>query len=186
MADIYSVDTLRSLDSEPANSNIKEGEPAVRLDGGGVDPLDVSTDTEIDALVVHEREGDANPRYETDYVSYSELYTYKPAGNKSDEDFDDRVPLLPLQPNDVVRTYSIEDETVDEPTFTENDLVGFIDLGNGPRLVPSGYTDGDGNTYSESDTGDFVAFGYVDKLPTHKTQRSGYGELIPVRFNDEV
>lgn len=185
MADFISVDTTHSLDSELANSNIKEGEPAVRASGGGVDPLDVTNDVDIDHIVVHQRTGDHNLRYDTDYQSYSELYTYKPAGNKPDEDYDDRVPLRPLAEHDVVRTIAVEDTGETEPTFSENELVGFVDLGNGPRLVPDEYSTG-GTTYSEDAAGDFVAFGYVDKLPDHKTQRSGYGELIPVRVADDV
>lgn len=185
MADIYSVDTLRSLDSEPANSNIKEGEPCVRSSGGGVDPIDTSNDPDIDYLAVHQRTGDHTSRYETDYVSYADLYTYKPAGNKSDEDFDDRVPLRPLSEHDVIRTYSVEDTNATEPTFTENEKVGFVDLGNGPRLAPDGYTTG-GTTYGEGNTGDFVNLGYVDKLSDHKDKRTGYNELIPVRVADDV
>lgn len=186
-SDFIAVDTLRSYDSEPANSNISVGEPAVRLVGGGVDPLDPSSDTEIDFIVGYNPVGDHVERYETDYTSYGDLYVYKPAGNKSDEDFDDLVTaLIPLTDKDVVRAISIEDTTVTEPTFEENEVVGFVDLGNGPRLAPDNYTDGNGNTYGEDDAGDFVAFGRVDKLPDHKTQRSGYGELVPVRYDPEL
>jgi hypothetical protein len=184
--DYIAVDTLRSYDSEPANSNIKVGEPAVRLSGGGVDPLDPSSDTEVNYVVGYDREGDHNERYDTDYSSYTELYTYKPSGNKSDEDWDDRVTaLIPLTDKDVVRFISVQDTGETEPTFGENNKVGFVDLGNGPRLVESGYSTG-GTTYSESDAGDFVAVGYVDELPTHKTQRTGYGKLIPVRIDPEL
>ena len=188
MADYVSIDTLRSLDSEPANSTIKEAEPAVRLSGGGVRPLDVVNDTEIDYLVVHQRTGAHNLRYETDFQAYGDLYTYQPASAKADEDFDDRVPLLPLTKHDHVRVISIEDDTEPEPTFTQGDLVGFVDFGNGPRLVPSGYTDSASTTYSEAGAGDFVAFGHVDKVSAveHKTSFSGHGELIPVRYDDEV
>lgn len=180
--DFVAVDTARSYDSEPASENIEVTEPAVRLSGGGVRPLDVVNDTEIDYIVGYDRVGDHVERYETDYVSYTDLYTYKPAANKADEDYDDIVTaLIPLVDKDVVRPTSLEDTSETEPTFTENDEVGFVDFGNGPRLVEAGYTDSAGTVYGDGGTGDFVSFGRVDKLPSHKTQRSGYGELIPVR-----
>jgi hypothetical protein len=185
MGDVFSVDTQRSLDSELADASIKAGEPAVRAVGGGVSPLDVTSDTTVDALVVHERAADSNARYEFEYTSYDDLYTYEPAGNKSDEDYDDRVPLLPLTKKDHIRTYAIEDTSVTEPTYEENDEVGFIDLGNGPRLVPAGYSTG-GTQYGDGGTGDFVSIGVVDNLPTHKTQKRGYDILVPVRVENNV
>lgn len=185
MGDVFTVDTARSLDSELANASIKAGEPAVRLSGGGVEPLDVANDTEVDALVVYERAADSNSRYEFEYTSYSDLYTYEPAANKSDEDYDDRVPLLPLTKKDHIRTYSIEDTSATEPSFSENDEVGFIDLGNGPRLVPAGYTTG-GTQYGDGGTGDYVAIGVVDKLHTHQNFDTAYDELIPVRVTENI
>lgn len=181
MADFIGVDTIRSTDSELANSTIKVGEPATRISGGGVDPLDTANDTEVDFVVAHARSGDHNERYETDFATYADLYTYEPAANKADEDWDDRVPLQPVTDKDVVRSLSIEDDTQPEPSFANNEVVGFIDLGNGPRLVPEGYTDSGGTQYGNGGTGDFVAFGEVDVQSPKKTTKTGYGQYIPVR-----
>lgn len=181
MADIFSVDTARSLDSELVTEAIKEGEPVTRASGGGLNLLDVTSDTEVDYLCVHQRTGDHNPRYDTEYESYSDLYTYEPASAKANESFDDRAPILPLVDKDVVRSYSIEDDTEPSPSFTENDEVGYVDFGNGPRLVPAGYTDSGGTVYGDGGTGDFVSFGNVDRLPDHKKGIDGFGELVPVR-----
>jgi hypothetical protein len=183
MGDVFTIDTTRSLDSELANATIMGGEPAVRLTGGGVRPLDVSSDSMADAIVVHERAGDWNERYEFEYISYSDLYTYEPAGNKADEDFDDRVPLYPLTKKDVVRFPSVEDTSATEPTYEENEPVGFSDIDGRPRLVPDGYTTG-GTTYGDGDAGDWVRAGVVDNLPVHKTKKTGYNELIPVRVTN--
>jgi len=186
MADIIAVDTARSNDSELVDENIKVGEPAVRKSGGGLRQLDASSDTDVDYIVLYEREGDHVLEYETDFVSYSELYTYKPASNKPDEDWDDRAVLLPLTEKDVVRALTPEDETLSEPTFTNNDVVGFINAPNGPRLVPDGYTDdfsGASTTYTESN-GNFVKLGEVDVQAPFKTIRGGYGEYIGVRVTD--
>lgn len=183
MADIFCVDTIRSIDSEVASSNIEGGEPAVRLsDDGGVRPLDVANDSApVHYAVAHWREADWNLEFRTDYTSYSALYTYKPAANKSDEDWDDRVPLQPLMDKDVFRFQTIEDTSATAPSIEENDEVGFIDLGNGPRLVQSGYTNG-GTTYSSSGAGNFVSVGVADELAPYKSIETNYGELVPVRM----
>lgn len=183
MSDFIAVDTLRSYDSEGATEDIRVGEPVTRADGGGAVLLDASSDSEVDYVAGYERYGDQVEEYPTDYTSYSELYTYKPASNKSDEGWDDDVPIIPLTDKDVVRALSIEDESTTEPTFTENDVVGFINAPNGPRLVPEGYTDdfsGASTTYNEAN-GNFVPLGGVDVQAPHKSTRGGHGELIPVR-----
>jgi hypothetical protein len=178
--DIFGVDTHRSTDSELVTEDIKEGEPVVRQSGGGLRLLDVASDSEVDYLVVHERDGDHNPRYDNTYESYSDLYTYQPASNK-DDDFDDRAPIVGLVDKDLVRSYAIEDDAEPAPSFTENDEVGYVDLGNGPRLVEAGYTDSGGTQYGDGGTGDFVAVGVVDRLPHHTNHINDHGELVPVR-----
>jgi len=186
MSDIFCVDTIRSIDSEHAAEEIQGGEPAVRLAGdGGVRPLDVTSDAEVHYAVAHFREADWNLRYETDYVSYPNLYTYKPesakTGDQADEDWDDRVPLQPLVDKDVFRFQTIEDDTEPAPSIDENDTVGFVDLGNGPRLVEAGYTDSGSTQYGDGGTGDFVAVGRADELEAHASIASDHGELVPVR-----
>lgn len=188
MSDFIAVDTLRSYDSETVDENIKAGEPVVRKSGGGLRLLDPASDEEVDYLVGYERMGDHIEEYPTDYTSYSDLYTYKPASNKTDEDWDDRAPLLALTDKDVVRCLSIEDETATEPTFSNNDVVGFIAAPNGPRLVPEGYTDdfsGTSTTYNETN-GNFIAIGEVDVQSPFKTTRGGFGEYIAVRVMDNL
>ena len=185
--DIFSVDTHRSLDSELVTEDIKEGEPVVRLEGGGLRLLDPANDDDVHFLVVHQRDGDHNPRYDNRYQSYEDLFTYQPAANKdggeSSDTFDDRAPILPLVNNDVVRSYLIEDESQPEPSIEENVEVGYVDLGNGPRLVEAGYTDGGGTQYGDGGAGDYVPIGVVDRLPHHTNHLGDYGELIPVRVD---
>lgn len=183
--DFIAVDTVRSYDSEEAAETIQVGEPAIRIDGGGVRPLDVANDSDVEYVVGYARTGDHVERYETDYTSYGDLYTYEPASNKADEDWDDLVEhLIPVVDKDVVRHLSIEDETEPEPTFENNNTVGFVDFGNGPRLVPAGYTDSGGTQYGDGGAGDFVTVGEVDVQSPFKTIRGGYGEYIPVRYEE--
>jgi len=185
--DIFCVDTHRSLDSELVTEDIKEGEPVVRLEGGGLRLLDPAADDDVHFLVVHQRDGDHNPRYDNRYQSYEDLYTYQPEANKDGgeaaDTFDDRAPIVPLVNNDVVRSYLIEDDSQPEPSIEENVEVGYVDLGNGPRLVESGYTDDGGTQYGDGGPGEYVPIGVVDRLP-HQTDHVGdYGELIPVRVD---
>jgi len=178
MADFIAVDTDRSLDSEVADEPIKAGDPVVRKTGGGLRTLDPSSDTEVEYIAAYDRFGDHVQRYETDFTSYGDLYTYE-AG--------DRVPLIPIVDKDVVRSLSVEDTSVAEPTFSANEIVGFISATNGPRLVVEGYTadfDGDGTTTTYNESNDnFVPLGEVDIRAPKKTQRSGYGEYIPARVD---
>jgi len=178
MADFIAVDTDRSLDSEIADETIKAGEPVVRRDGGGLRTLDPDADDSVAFLAAYDRHGDHVQRYETDFTNYDDLYTYESG---------DRVPLIPIVDMDVVRSLAVEDTSVAEPTFSVNEVVGFISATNGPRLVAEGYTadfDGDGTTttYDEA-SGNFVPLGEVDIRAPKKTQRSGYGEYVPARVN---
>lgn len=192
MSDFIAVDTIRSYDSEEVTESIKAGEPVVRQSGdGGARLLDPASDEDVDWLAGYERTGDHLERYPTDYTSYEDLYTYKPASAKDadvNEDWDDRAPLIPLADKDVVRCLTPTDSSLTEPTFEENDTVGFIAAPNGPRLVPEGYTDdfsGTSTTYEEAND-NFVTLGKVDIQAPFKTIRSGYGEYIPVRVTDEL
>jgi len=183
MADTFRVDTLRSLDSEVVNETIKEGEPVVRTAGGGLRLLDPASDEDVKHLVVHQRAGDHNERHQYDYTNYDDLYTYEPAAQDADDEYDDRAPILPLAEHDVVRSYSIEDTTMTEPVFEANTTVGFIAAPNGPRLVEEGYTDdfsGSSTTYNEAN-GNFVTLGSVDKRPVHRSKDDAYDELVSVR-----
>jgi hypothetical protein len=188
--DIFCVDTHRSLDSEVVTEDIKEGEPVSRIEGGGIRLFDTANDDEVNFLVVHERDGDHNPRYDNRYQSYEDLYTYQPEANKDGgeaaDTFDDRAPILPLVNNDVVRSYLIEDESQPEPSIEENAEVGYVDFGNGPRLVEEGYEDSGGTTYGNAGPGDYVPLGYVDRLPSRTDHVGDYGELIPVRVDTKL
>lgn len=179
--DFIAVDTQRSYDSASAKAAVEVGTPVVR-ETDGVRPLDVSSDSGVEDFLGYAAEADHNLRYEHEFGSYSDLYTYEPASAKPDEDYDDLVEgIIPLMPKDVVRAKTIEDTSEPEPSFEEGEEVGFIDLGNGPRLVPAGYTDNGATQYGNGGGGDFVSFGVVDVQAEHKVSRSGYNELIPVR-----
>lgn len=181
MGTLHIVEEEKSLDRGVVKSGntVKEGELIVCEDDGGdgvVRRFEPANDTFPHGIVVHHRVGDSIAEHDEDYVAYNELWTY---------DGGEELYYQPLAASSVILPWSMAEQTSpasSEPTFSEYKTIGVVDFGNGPRVVPSGYTY-DGTTYSESGAGDFVAIGRMDtQLQTTRISES-YDERIPVRLD---
>jgi len=189
---VYQHDASLTRKPLAAGEVITEGE-FVRFNGSGeIRQFDPSADDLPHAIIVHNPEGDSIVEHDEDYVSYSELWTYR-------GDEGDRAYVQPLDQVDQVIPETITDEadqygaTPPEPSINDGTVVGIIaDPGTGEtRIVESGYTydmddDGTAETVSESGTGNFVAIGRA----THDTHESilgnEYDTRIPVRRDGDL
>jgi len=165
---------------------ITEGDLIVSLGDGTFRRADASQTEVPDGIVVHDAEGDSIAEHDEDYfANYDDLWTYQEGDNFY---------WVPISDVDVIMPRSITDttdgngNTPPEPTFGEENVVGYITDPNGQtRIVPEGYSydfddDGTAETYSESGDGDFVSIGRVDKYPQELRIQSHYDQRIPVRL----
>lgn len=161
---------------------LHEGEFVVTDGSNTVARFDPSSDTLPHGIIVHHHGGlsDALVDHDEDYVAnYEDLWTF-------DGDNDDDVYWQPLANVDQIRPRSVSDAN-DEPTFTTGDIIGIIaDPDNDEtRVVPSGYVHS-GTTYSESDGGNFVAIGRMDKYLQELRIGDAYDKRIPTRLDADL
>lgn len=198
MALLYVADTNGvSLDSDYANGTIEEGELIVREtindnnseNWGAAARADPANDDTVDGIVVHHKVGDAISDNEFDYVSYDNLFTYggdgTPEGTNGGNAADRVYFALPTD-GAVFRPRSIEDTSQPEPTFAPNEEVGVVDLGNGPRVVPAGYTDSGSTQYGNGGGGDYIALGHVEHRLHDARVDDNYDSRIPVRLDADL
>lgn len=168
---------------------ISEGELIVSLGDGTFRSADAASTETPDGIVIHDAEGDSIAEHDEDYfANYEDLWTYEEG---------DKFYWVPLSDVDTIMPRSVSDTTdangnvPPEPTFGQENVVGYI---NGPsgetRLVPEGYTydannDGTAETFSESGNGDFVGLGRVDKYPQELRIQSHYDQRIPTRLTPQ-
>ena len=187
MALLYVDEHSASLNRSQVTSGevIHEGEFVVDDGDKTVRRFDPSSDPLPHGIVVHHAgiTSDALVEHDEDYVqNYDDLW-------KFDGSSGDYLYWQPLASVDQIRPRSIDAQTSPdstEPDFTEGDTIGIVNLGSGQtRVVPSGYSY-DGTTYSETDTGNFVAIGRVDKHKQEFRIGDTYDERIPTRLDSDL
>lgn len=182
MALLYIDEAQASLNRADVASGqtVYEGEFIVQNDDGTVQSFDPASDALPHGIVVHHPEGDAIVEDEYTYVSYSDLWKYN-------GDDGDRLYYQPLASVDQVLPRTLTDNGTDPaPSINEGVTVGIVTINGKTEVVESGYTDDAGTIYSESDPGDFVAIGRVDKEPQQLRLTNGFGMRVPVRLDADL
>ncbi len=179
MALIYVEEHEKSLDSEPANGTINEGDLVVREVGGGAHVVDPSADSDVDCIVPHLANADNIAEHEYDYRSGLDSFTFDGDGTVSGSD---RVPLAVKEENAVWRPSTIPDDgTNPAPSIERNTTVGVVDLGSGVGIVEAGYTDDGGTQYGDGGAGDFIELGEAE-VDENETV-SDFDERVRVRIS---
>jgi len=180
MALLYIDETDASLNrgTVATGETIHEGEFVVPVGDGEYRRADPSSDELPTGIVVHDAGGDSIVEHDEDYVNYSDLWKYE-AG----DDFY----YQPLASVDNIMPRTLGDNGTDpEPSISTDATVGYVVINGKTEIVESGYTDNGGTTYSESDTGDFVSIGRIDKKPQQLRIDDAYGIRVPIRLDSDV
>lgn len=181
MALLYVDEHSASLNRGEVTSGqtLTEGEFITSEGDGTFSRFDPANDSLPDGIIVHDPQGDAIAAHDEDYFAdYEDLWKY---------DAGEHFYYQPLAAVDQIRPRSLSDNGTDPaPSFGEEVLVGVVTINNETQIVESGYTDNGGTTYSESDTGDFVALGRVDKYPQELRIQSAFDQRIPVRLTADT
>jgi hypothetical protein len=169
----------RSYQSRIAAEDIHVG--TLVAEGGNDTVVNVDdTDTELDGLAGAPRSGD--------YVA-KELHSIGDTGSASTSFVyqsaeDDRVPFLPVANSDLVKVYTITDNSTDpEPSISDGDVVGVAQKNDDAfrgRLVEEGYTDNGATTYNRS-SDNFTAVGKA-----YKDESATYDETVRVSVRLDI
>lgn len=161
---------------------ITEGEFVTRDSNGELAQFDPASDALPSGIVVHHTGplSDALVEHDEDYVPYEDLYTFDAADG-------DAPYYLPLKAGQTIQPETIKDTSLTEPSIGDGTTVGIVTIGSSgeTRIVEEGYSDS-GTTYSETDTGDFVALGEVYQEPQYKRLEDNYDQRVPVMLTPEV
>jgi hypothetical protein len=185
MALLYVDEHSASLNRSQVTSGetLREGEFVVDNGNGEVARFDPANDALPNGIIVHHAGelSDALVEHDEDYVqNYDDLWTFS-------GDDGDYVYWQPLASVDQIRPRSLSDNGTDPaPSFTEGDTVGVVTVNTETEVVQSGYTDDAGTTYSETDSGDFVAIGRVDKHKQEFRIGDQFDERIPTRLDADL
>ena len=151
---------------------ITEGEFVVRNSDGELARFDAASDTIPEGIIVHHegRLSDALVAHDEDYVSYSNLYTFKASDG-------DKPYYLPLKVGQTIMPETIKDTNLNEPSLKDGTTVGITTDGNSgeTRLVESGHA-----------TANIVDIGEVYLEPQHKLLEDNYDQRIPVYLSPKT
>lgn len=173
---IHVDESLYSPDSEPANGDtgnndgIYEGSLITRESGGGAHVTDPSVDSRVDGIVPHLDRGDHIPEHDEDYSTS----VYEGDGTWGNSD---SVSFSQSEAGSVWYPWTPSDTSLTAPNITKNDLVVAIRVGNETVVVEDGYSDGNGNTYNETNS-NAIVLGRADD------SADGYDELVAIRVNE--
>jgi hypothetical protein len=178
MALLYVDEHAASLNYGEVTSGetLHEGEFIVDNGDGTFARFDPANDEIPDGIIVHDPGGDAIAEHDEDYFAdYEDLWSYE-AG--------EHFYWQPLASVDQIRPKALSDNGTDPaPTFDVGEIIGIVTINTETEVVPSGYTDDAGTTYSEGGAGDFKAIGRMDKYPQELRIQSSFGQRIPTRLD---
>jgi hypothetical protein len=157
---------------------LTEGEFVVDEGDGTFSRFDPTNDDLPTGIIVHHPGGDAISAHDEDYSAYEDLWKYAEGENFY---------YQPLAAVDQIRPRTLSDNSTDPaPSISEGVTVGIVNINGKTEIVESGYTDDSGTIYSESETGDFVAIGRVDKYPQELRIGDAFDQRVPVRLDADI
>lgn len=182
MALLYIDEAEASLNSATVATGqeaIGEGEFVVQNGNGNLERFDPANDALPHGIIVHDPEGDSIVEHDEDYVDYVDLWEYDPG---------ERAYYQPLGTVDNVIPRTLSDNGTDPAPAvgSKGTVVGVVTINSETEIVESGYTDDAGTVYSESDAGDFVAIGRIDKRPQELRLTDAFGVRVPVRLDADL
>lgn len=195
MALLYVDENDASLNWSQVTSGetLEEGEFVVDDGDKTIRRFDPSSDPLPHGIIVHHpgSTSDALTADDETYVNYGNLWQYD--GSEGDYAY-----WQPLDQVDQIKPLSQDDaddgngNTPTEPSFSEGDVIGVVDINGHTRVVEKGYQfdfndNNSDETYNEGGgAGDFVAIGRMDKYPQELRISDNYDQRIPVRLDSDL